>query len=211
MTASCHFNTRSIGATTGASTWYKRARRQRGRRRRRGVGAGLSSRWNGVVPRAIAARAAASRASRSDFFWRPFRPADFSGFPWRSELLQGMLGADLPDRFPHALLRDPVSQLLRAHLGLRVDRARDEVATRRGPVRVGVFPLGIPADYFAGLAASPRVRSAPAHPPRAAHTTAWCWASIGSTTTRASPSSACARLRALPRPARHTIGASRWC
>jgi trehalose-6-phosphate synthase len=42
-------------------------------------------------------------------------------------------------------------------LGLRVDRARDEVATDRGPVRVGVFPLGIPADYFAGLAASPRV------------------------------------------------------
>jgi trehalose 6-phosphate synthase/phosphatase len=92
-------------------------------------------------------------------FWHvPFPPEQiFRVFPWRSELLEGMLGADLVGFHTRSYVIQFLNCCERI-LGLRVDRARDEVATHRGPVRVGVFPLGIPADYFAGLAASPRVQ-----------------------------------------------------
>jgi trehalose 6-phosphate synthase/phosphatase len=91
-------------------------------------------------------------------FWHvPFPPEQiFRVFPWRSELLEGMLGANLVGFHTRSYVIQFLNCCERI-LGLRVDRSRDEVATHRGPVRVGVFPLGIPADYFAGLAASPRV------------------------------------------------------
>jgi trehalose 6-phosphate synthase/phosphatase len=92
-------------------------------------------------------------------FWHvPFPPEQlFRVFPWRSELLEGMLGADLIGFHT----RPYVIQFLNCCeriLGLRIDRARGEVMTARGVVRVGAFPLGIPADYFAALAQSPRVQ-----------------------------------------------------
>ena len=92
-------------------------------------------------------------------FWHvPFPPEQiFRVFPWRSELLEGMLGADLVGFHTDSYVTQFLNCCERI-LGLRVDRKRNEVATPRGPVRAGVFPLGIPADYFAGLAASPRVR-----------------------------------------------------
>ena len=68
-----------------------------------------------------------------------------------------MLGADLVGFHTRSYVIQFLNCCERI-LGLRVDRTRDEVATHHGPVRVGTFPLGIPADYFAGLAASPRVR-----------------------------------------------------
>ncbi len=92
-------------------------------------------------------------------FWHvPFPPEQlFRVFPWRTELLEGMLGADLVGFHT----RPYVIQFLNCCeriLGLRVDRSRGEVVTARGVVRVGAFPLGISADYFATLAQSPRVR-----------------------------------------------------
>jgi len=92
-------------------------------------------------------------------FWHvPFPPEQiFRIFPWRTELLEGMLGADLVGFHTRSYVIQFLNCCERI-LGLRVDRTRDEVSTHRGPVRVGVFPIGIPADYFAGLAASPRVQ-----------------------------------------------------
>jgi len=92
-------------------------------------------------------------------FWHvPFPPEQiFRVFPWRTELLEGMLGADLIGFHTRSYVNQFLNCCERI-LGLRVDRARDEVATHHGPVRVGVFPLGIPADYFAGLAATARVQ-----------------------------------------------------
>ena len=144
-------------------------------------------------------------------FWHvPFPPEQiFRVFPWRTELLEGMLGADLVGFHTRSYVIQFLNCCERI-LGLRVDRTRDEVATHRGPVRVGVFPLGIPADYFAGLAASPRVRIAPSAfaVPCARRTS--CSGSTASTTPRAS-SSACSVSSDFSRPIRPTIGASRWC
>ncbi len=92
-------------------------------------------------------------------FWHvPFPPEQlFRVFPWRSELLEGMLGADLIGFHTRSYVVQFLNCCERI-LGCRVDRTRDQVATAHGAVRVGTFPLGIPADYFARLAASPRVK-----------------------------------------------------
>jgi trehalose 6-phosphate synthase/phosphatase len=91
-------------------------------------------------------------------FWHvPFPPEQlFRVFPWRSELLEGMLGADLIGFHTRSYVVQFLNCCERI-LGCRVDRTRDQVTTAHGAVRVGAFPLGIPADYFATLAASPRV------------------------------------------------------
>ena len=91
-------------------------------------------------------------------FWHvPFPPEQvFRIFPWRSQLLEGMLGADLIGFHTRSYVIQFLNCCERI-LGLRVDRANDKVLVHRGAVQVGVFPLGVPAEYFAKLAASPRV------------------------------------------------------
>jgi trehalose 6-phosphate synthase/phosphatase len=88
-------------------------------------------------------------------FWHvPFPPEQvFRVFPWRRELLAGMLGADLIGFHT----RPYVVHFINACERL-VDRARGEIAFDGRVVRVGAFPLGIPVDYFEELAASERVR-----------------------------------------------------
>jgi trehalose 6-phosphate synthase/phosphatase len=92
-------------------------------------------------------------------FWHvPFPPEQlFRILPWRTEFLRGMLGADVIGFHTQSYVGHFLNSCERI-LGLRVDHARGEVSIDARRVKVGAFPLGIPADYFAGLAASDRVR-----------------------------------------------------
>ncbi|MBF6569453.1 MAG: trehalose-6-phosphate synthase [Candidatus Binataceae bacterium] len=91
-------------------------------------------------------------------FWHvPFPPEQlFRIFPWRSELLYGMLGSDLIGFHTNTYVKHFLDCCERI-LGLHVDRQAGEVMVEHRRVRVGAFPLGIPADHFATLAASERV------------------------------------------------------
>jgi trehalose 6-phosphate synthase/phosphatase len=92
-------------------------------------------------------------------FWHvPFPPEQlFRIFPWRREYLRGMLGSDLIGFHTQSYARHFLNSCERI-LDLPVDRERGEVSVDGRQVRVGSFPLGIPADYFAELALSERVR-----------------------------------------------------
>ncbi len=93
-------------------------------------------------------------------FWHvPFPPEQLLRIlPWREEFLAGMLGADLIG-FHTRSYATHFLNCCEGVMGLRVDRERGEVTIGARRVRVGAFPLGIPADFFAGLAASDRVRA----------------------------------------------------
>jgi len=93
-------------------------------------------------------------------FWHvPFPPEQLLRIlPWREEFLHGMLGADLIG-FHTRSYANHFLNCCEGVMGLRVDRARGEVAIGSRLVRVDAFPLGIPANFFAGLAASERVRA----------------------------------------------------
>ncbi|HUY19632.1 MAG TPA: trehalose-6-phosphate synthase [Candidatus Binataceae bacterium] len=92
-------------------------------------------------------------------FWHvPFPPEQlFRILPWRGELLGGMLGADLIGFHTSAYVKHFLDCCEHV-MGLAVNRESGEVTVDQRRVRVGAFPLGIPADFFAGLAASERVR-----------------------------------------------------
>jgi trehalose 6-phosphate synthase/phosphatase len=92
-------------------------------------------------------------------FWHvPFPPEQiFRVLPWRDELLRGMLGSDLVG-FHTVGYAAHFLNCCEQILGLEVDREAGEVLSGGRRVRVQAFPLGIPADYFAGLAATARVR-----------------------------------------------------
>jgi trehalose 6-phosphate synthase/phosphatase len=92
-------------------------------------------------------------------FWHvPFPPEPvFRIFPWRRELLEGMLGSDLIG-FHTGAYADHFVDCCARLCGLEVDRARRLVMFQGRPVKADAFPLGIPADYFAQLAASPKVQ-----------------------------------------------------
>jgi trehalose 6-phosphate synthase/phosphatase len=102
------------------------------------------------------------RAQRPDLpigiFWHvPFPPEQvFRVFPWRRELLAGMLGADLIGFHTRPYVVHFINACERL-LEAQVNRARGEVNFDGRVIRVGAFPLGIPVDYFEGLAASERV------------------------------------------------------
>jgi len=93
-------------------------------------------------------------------FWHvPFPPETiFRIFPWRRELLEGMLGADLIG-FHIDAYADHFLDCCEAIAGLAVDRRRREVNYQGREVRVGPFPLGVPAEHFATLATSPKVQA----------------------------------------------------
>lgn len=93
-------------------------------------------------------------------FWHvPWPPEQvFRVFPWRRELLAGMLGGDLigfhtPMYVKHFL--DCCERIF----GAEVDRASGTVAHNGRFTRVGAFPLGIPSDYFRTLSMSDGVRA----------------------------------------------------
>jgi trehalose 6-phosphate synthase/phosphatase len=74
--------------------------------------------------------------------------------PYREELLQGMLGADLIGFHTAAYLRHFATSVLRV---LGVTREVDRVTWRGREVRLGAFPMGVDAAGFTTVAASPEV------------------------------------------------------
>jgi len=92
-------------------------------------------------------------------FWHvPFPPQElFRVFPWRRELLVGMLGSDLIGFHTRPYVSHFESACERI-LGAKIDRDRDEIHFGGRTVKVGAFPLGIAVKHFEGLAENPRVR-----------------------------------------------------
>jgi trehalose 6-phosphate synthase len=93
-------------------------------------------------------------------FWHvPWPPEQvFRVFPWRSDLLNGMLGSDLigfhtPQYVKHFL--DSCERIL----GLEVDRDDGVIFHGTGTTKVGAFPLGIAFDEFRKLSMSAPVRA----------------------------------------------------
>ena len=91
-------------------------------------------------------------------FWHvPFPPEQLMRIlPWREAFLEGLLGADLIGFHTQSYMRHFLNCCERIS-GLQVDRRRCEVRLGMRTVKVGAFPLGIPADFFSELAASPSV------------------------------------------------------
>ncbi len=92
-------------------------------------------------------------------FWHvPFPPEPvFRIFPWRTELLRGMLGADLIGFHTRSYTEEFLTACERL-LRLEVDRQAGVVMVNGRQVAVRAFPLGVAARDFAELAASERVR-----------------------------------------------------
>ena len=91
-------------------------------------------------------------------FWHvPFPPEQLMRIlPWREDFLEGLLGADLIGFHTQSYMTHFLNCCERIS-GFEVDRQRSEVRVGMRTVRVGAFPLGIPADFFSELAASPNV------------------------------------------------------
>jgi trehalose 6-phosphate synthase/phosphatase len=92
-------------------------------------------------------------------FWHvPFPPQEvFRVFPWRRELLAGMMGSDLIG-FHTQSYASHFQTACERILGAEVDRDNNEIHFGGRTVKVGAFPLGISFEYFEGLAANARVR-----------------------------------------------------
>jgi trehalose 6-phosphate synthase/phosphatase len=93
-------------------------------------------------------------------FWHvPFPPEQlFRVLPWRRELMLGMLGADVIGFHTRSYVRHFLDCCERI-AGATVERATGIVQLDGRRVRVGAFPLGIPNDYFAEVAARPAVQA----------------------------------------------------
>ncbi|MGH7935001.1 MAG: alpha,alpha-trehalose-phosphate synthase (UDP-forming) [Candidatus Binataceae bacterium] len=93
-------------------------------------------------------------------FWHvPFPPEQLMRIlPWRAEFLNGLLGSDLIGFHTQSYVNHFIN-CCENILGLSVDRRRGEIAMGPRRVRAAAFPLGIPSDFFADLAASPRVQA----------------------------------------------------
>jgi trehalose 6-phosphate synthase len=109
-----------------------------------------------LTPRSI-------RARRKDLpigiFWHvPFPPVElYRVFPWRRELLMGMLGSDLIGFHTDSYVRHFLNSCLRV-LGAEIDFERAQVHFEGHTTKVAAFPLGIPVDYFEDLASSSRTQ-----------------------------------------------------
>jgi trehalose 6-phosphate synthase/phosphatase len=91
-------------------------------------------------------------------FWHvPFPPEQLMRIlPWREQFLYGMLGADLVGFHTQSYATHFLNCCHRI-LHLDVCHERGEVIVGGRRVHAAPFPLGIPADFFSNLAASPRV------------------------------------------------------
>ena len=97
------------------------------------------------------------RARIGFFLHVPFPSSEvFRILPWRHELLNGVLGADLVGVHTFAYLRHFMSSLLHID-GVEADIDRVRIGHRE--VRLGVFPMGVDAASFGALAADPDVRT----------------------------------------------------
>lgn len=93
-------------------------------------------------------------------FWHvPWPPEQvFRIFPWRSQLLTGMLGSDLIGFHTPAYAKHFLDGCERI-LNLKVDRESNEVFHDSRSTRVGSFPLGIAADLFSEIASTAESRA----------------------------------------------------
>jgi trehalose 6-phosphate synthase/phosphatase len=93
-------------------------------------------------------------------FWHvPWPPEQFFRiFPWRNELLAGMLGSDLIGFHIRAYVKHFLDSCERI-LGAEVERESGTVLYNGRITRVGAFPLGIPVDFFRETAGKPEVRA----------------------------------------------------
>jgi trehalose 6-phosphate synthase/phosphatase len=89
------------------------------------------------------------------FLHIPFPSSEvFRILPWRSEILRGLLGADLIGFHTFSYLRHFVASLLHVE-GIETDVDAIQVSGRR--VRLGVYPMGVDAKAFETLARDPSV------------------------------------------------------
>ena len=89
------------------------------------------------------------------FLHIPFPSSEvFRILPWRSEVLAGLLGADLIGFHTFAYMRHFMASLLHVD-GVEVDV--DRVVSAGREVQLGVFPMGVDASAFAERADSPAV------------------------------------------------------
>jgi trehalose 6-phosphate synthase/phosphatase len=89
------------------------------------------------------------------FLHIPFPSSDvFRILPWRTEILEGMLGADLVGFHTYSYVRHFSRSL---NLILRLDVDNDLVHYSNRDVRLGVFPMGIDTGRFTSLASSKEV------------------------------------------------------
>jgi trehalose 6-phosphate synthase len=96
---------------------------------------------------------------RIGLFWHvPWPPEQvFRVFPWRRELLEGMLGSDLIGFHTRMYLKHFLDGCERI-CGAKVDRETGAVTHNGHVTQTGAFPLGIPADYFREISATSEVR-----------------------------------------------------
>jgi trehalose 6-phosphate synthase len=93
-------------------------------------------------------------------FWHvPWPPEQvFRVFPWRRDLLAGMLGSDLIGFHTRMYVKHFLDACERI-MGCEVDRVTGKVLHDGHTTSVGAFPLGIPVDYFRDLSATEAVRA----------------------------------------------------
>ena len=103
-------------------------------------------------------RAKLPQARIGFFLHIPFPSSEvFRTLPWRREVLNGLLGADLIGFHTYSYLRHFVASLLHVQ-GVETDIDRVLVGDRE--VRLGAFPMGIDASNFAATARDPQVAAA---------------------------------------------------
>jgi trehalose 6-phosphate synthase/phosphatase len=109
-----------------------------------------------LTPRIIHAR---RRDLAIGIFWHvPFPPVElYRVFPWRRELLMGMLGSDLIGFHCDSYVTHFLNSC-RKVLGAQIDQDGGEVHFEGHTSRVATFPLGIPVDYFESIASSSRTQ-----------------------------------------------------
>jgi trehalose 6-phosphate synthase/phosphatase len=111
-----------------------------------------------LVPAMVRARLPEARIGF--FLHIPFPSSEvFRTLPWRREILEGLLGADLIGFHTFSYLRHFVASLLHVE-GIEADVDRVRVGDRH--VTVGAFPMGIDAASFVALAEDPEVAAAAA-------------------------------------------------
>jgi trehalose 6-phosphate synthase/phosphatase len=96
--------------------------------------------------------------ARIGFFLHiPFPSADvFRVLPWRREVLDGLLGADLVGFHVSAYMRHFVEALQQV---VGIGQGVDHVRVGKREVGVGAFPMGVDAESFAALASDPDVQA----------------------------------------------------
>lgn len=107
-----------------------------------------------LLPKYI--REASPDATVGFFLHIPFPSSElFRLLPWREELLEGLLGADLIGFHSHDYVHHFLNSIRRI---LGHDNTLGQIASGNRVVRADTFPMGIDYDRFAGAVSDPEVR-----------------------------------------------------